>query len=184
MSWLPGFERGRSDGANGDDWYTPPFVLAWLPPIDLDPCYAEGSSVVATHMLDVRRGDDGLTDPWPGDGLVWSNHPFSRTKAWLSRCRREGQRRVVVALTPAVPADNPWQVEVWGKAAWVGFIAGRLDFFDSEGNTETKGRGHALLIYGPRQQANAVRDHIMAAAVQHPQAPWWVPGNWDLRGKR
>ena len=183
MSCLPGFERGRGDGADSDAWFTPPAILAWMPPIDLDPCHAEESAVVAAHTLDLRRGDDGLTDPWPGDGVVWLNHPFSNGSAWLKRARQEGRRRVVVVLTPAVPGDGPWDAHVWGKAAWVGFIAGRITFFDAAGKNETKGRGHALVIYGPRAAANAARDHIMAAALRHPQAPWWVPGNWDLRGK-
>lgn len=167
----------------GDDWYTPAWLLAWLGPIDLDPCYSAASAVQARYVIDVRQGGNGLTDPWPGDGLVFANPPFSNTSAWLGRCRREGKSRVVVVLVPAMAADGPWHEHVWGRAAWVGLLRGRVAFADPQGRSEVKGRGHALVIYGPRFKANEVKDRIAAAALRHPQRPYWVPGNWILTGE-
>lgn len=165
-----------------DDWYTPAWLLAWLPPIELDPCYSAASAVQARTVIDVRAGGDGLTDPWPGNGLVFCNPPFSDTSAWLGRCRREGKSRVVVVLVPAMAGETAWADKVWGRAAWVGFFRGRLSFTDPNGRSEAKGRGHALIIYGPRAAANEVKDRIAAAAAKHPQCPYWLHGNWDLRG--
>ncbi len=171
--------------ASGDDWYTPPWLLAWLPPIALDPCACHLAAVQAAERIDVREGRNGLAEPWDvaAPGIVYSCPPFSDTAAWLAKCRQEGRRRVVVALVPATPGDGPWHNHVWGRAAWVGFMRGRVAFSAPDGRSEVKGRGHALLIYGPRAQANATKDYICAAAVRHPQRPWWVPGNWKLTGE-
>lgn len=183
MSWLPGMETGATSDAGGDDWYTPPWLLAWLPPIALDPCYAEGSAVQAAATLDLRRGDDGLTQAWQpvGNGIVWANVPFSNCSEWLAKCRQEARRlpNVVVALVPAFAGDGPWHANVWGEAQVVGFIAGRVGFFDPAGRTETKGRGHALILYGLGAPCRQVAQHIADAAVTHPRAPFWVPSRYS-----
>lgn len=169
----------------GDDWYTPPWLLAWLPPIALDPCASHLAAVQAAQRIDVRTGRNGLAESWdvPAPGIVFVNPPFSDTARWLAKCRIEGRRRVVVALVPAIPGDGPWHDHVWGRAAWVGFLRGRVAFTAPDGHSETKGRGHALVIWGPRAEANAVRDHIAGASRRHTQRPWWVPGNWNLTGE-
>lgn len=179
MSYLPGMEpNGAPSDADSDSWYTPPWLLAWLPPIALDPCYAEGSAVKAAATLDLRRGDDGLTQAWEpvGNGIVWVNPPFSNCGEWLAKCRQESKRlgNVVVALVPALAGDGPWHANVWGEAQLVGFLAGRVGFFDGSGRTETKGRGHALILYGRGEPCREVARHIALAAATHPRAPFWT----------
>jgi len=178
---LPGLapiETGEDCDAAGDSWFTPPWLLAWLPPIALDPCWSAASHVKAAATIDIRRGEDGLTMPWGpvGDGIVFANPPFSNCAAWLQRCRQEAKRldRVVVALVPAIPGDGPWHAEVWPFARAVGFIRGRVAFVDPQGNSETKGRGHALVLYGPSFDCIEAREHIEVASERHPQAPVWV----------
>lgn len=168
-----------ADGAAGVEWYTPKWLLDWLPPIALDPCWSAASLVRAAAVIDLRRGEDGLTTPWEpiGAGVVFCNPPFDNTCSWLRRCRQESARtgRVVVALVPAYPGDGPWHSEVWPHAALVGWIAGRMQFRDPQGRTEQKGRGHALILYGPT--GGAVEDVayvIKARSLHHPQAPVWV----------
>ena len=178
--YLPGMEPGAATAPGGDSWFTPRWLLSWLPRIALDPCHAEGCAVVAMATLDIRRGQNGLTRPWepaPGHGIVFANPPFSNCGEWLAKCRAESRRlaHVVVALVPATPGDGPWHAHVWGEAQMVGFIRGRVEFFDAAGNCETKGRGHALILYGRRQQCREVVEVIAAAAQMHPQAPFWVP---------
>jgi hypothetical protein len=171
--------------SNGDDWYTPPWLLAWLPPIALDPCACHLSPVDAVEKIDVRSGRNGLAESWnvSSEGIVFVNPPFSDTARWLAKCRQEGKVRVVVALVPAIPGDGPWHDQVWGRVGWVGFIRHRVAFTAPDGHSETKGRGHALLVYGPKTQANETKNVIAANARRHPQRPWWVPGNWNLTGE-
>lgn len=177
-AYLPGMEpAGAASEASSDDWYTPPWLLAWLPSIALDPCYAAGSAVQAAATLDLRRGDDGLAQPWQcGAGIVYVNPPFSNCGEWLAKCRQESKRlsNVIVALVPAFGGDGPWHAHVWGEAQLVGFVAGRVGFFDGTGRTETKGRGHALILWGRGEACREVARHVAAAAATHPRAPFWT----------
>jgi hypothetical protein len=184
--FLPGMEPDlppvAEDGADGDEWYTPQFILDWLYPIALDPCHSHASLVRAAATIDLRKGEDGLLLPWGhklaevGHGVVFANPPFSNTSAWLRRCylQSEATGRVVVALVPAYPSDGPWCANVWPVAAFVGFIQGRLDFVNPDGRWAQKGRGHALVVYGDAQEAAAVVVSIARRASNHPQAPVWV----------
>ncbi len=171
--------------ANGDSWFTPPHILAWLPPIALDPCACHLSAVQAAERIDIREGRNGLAESWDvaSPGIVYACTPFSDGSRWLAKCRQEGRARVVVALVPATGGDGPWHDHVWGKAAWVLFLRGRVTFVGPDGRGVVKGRGHALVIWGPRVQANEVKSHIMSAAYRHPQRPWPLPGNWNLTGE-
>jgi hypothetical protein len=179
---LPGFELLAGpiapDGAAGDEWYTPAEILAWLGRIALDPCWSPSCAVKAAAVLDARRGDDGLAHPWApvGAGVVFVNPPFSNTRAWLRRCRLQARvlGRVVVALVPAVPGDGPWRDEVWPEAVAVGFLSGRVEFTNPDGEIEQKGRGHALVLYGPEAACLAVARAISTRARKSALAPRWV----------
>ena len=139
---------------NGDDFYTPPEVLDRLSPIALDPCWAPASLVKAKKTYDFRQGQDGLQLSWridPADGIVFANVPFSETAAWLIKAANEAFRwQIVVAvLCPAVAGDGPWGAIVWPVKPLVGFTKHRLSFIRPDGQREVKGRGHALILFGP-----------------------------------
>lgn len=177
--FLPGMAPGAPSSPGGDSWFTSRDLLAKLPRIVLDPCWEEGCAVDAVVTLDIRRGQNGLTRPWepgPGHGIVFVNCPFSDTASWLAKCRQESRRlaHVVVALVPAVPGDGPWHQHVWGEAQLVGFLPGRVEFFDAAGTCETKGRGHALVLYGRRESCREVAEVIAGAFATSPRAPMWV----------
>lgn len=185
MALLPGLEPDipavAADGAAGDEWYTPRFIVDWMGPIALDPCWSARSFVRAGAVLDLRRGDDGLADAWRpvGPGIVFVNPPFSNTSGWLRACRFWARvlDRVIVVLVPAFPGDNPWQVDVWPEAdgaRLVAHIAGRVDFVNPDGRVEQKGRGHSLLLYGPERACIEVAAGIARRALNHPQAPVWT----------
>ena len=144
-------EMGKEMKSN-DEWMTPDWILDTLPPIDLDPCYHSASGVRASSTYDIRKGQDGLSLPW--HGTVFCNPPYSRTAAWLARCRMHGTWRgcVAIALVPAVPGDGPWAREVWGHASAIGFIRGRVAFrHPGTGEEVVRGRGHALVVWGDLQ---------------------------------
>lgn len=186
--FLPGMEPGlppvKEDGAAGDEWYSRQFILDWMGPIALDPCWSHCSLVKAAATIDLRKGEDGLTYEWDDKlraagnppGIVFVNPPFSNAGAWLRRCWLQAQAtgRIVVALVPAYPSDGPWCVNVWPGDPFVGFIQGRLDFMNPDGRWAEKGRGHALVVFGETQAALAMVAEIARRAAQHPQAPVWV----------
>ena len=139
----------RTAQQRNDEWLTPRWLTEILPQIDLDPCAHPSSSVRAAAGYDIRRGEDGLALPWRG--VVFCNPPYTRTAKWLARCRAHGESgRTAIALVPAVPGDGPWSRDVWGRAARVGFILGRLAFRDPRTDAAViRGRGHALVVWGP-----------------------------------
>lgn len=170
-----------ADGASGDEWYTPRFILEWIGEIALDPCYSPRSLVQARAVLDLRRGNDGLLDAWApvGSGVIFANPPFSNTSGWLRACRYWARElgRVVVCLVPAFPGDNPWHVEVWPEVDGVrltAWIAGRVDFVNPDGRVAEKGRGHGLLLFGPQRACIDVAAGIARRALGHAQAPVWT----------
>lgn len=133
-----------------DEWMTPQWILDLLPDIDLDPCYSEHSAVDARQTLNVRKGDDGLKAEWHA-GHVFCNPPYTKTARWLAKAASEvdkGNATTVTCLVPAVPGDGPWKREVWPKATAIGFIQGRVAFWNPEQGEQIRGRGHALVVYG------------------------------------
>jgi hypothetical protein len=186
VSYLPGLAPVLPvvDDADGDCWFTPRWLLAWLGPVALDPCWCEASAVQAAVTLDLRRGDDGLASNWGSillgsadpPGIVYVNPPFSACGVWLAKCAAEARSigRVVVALVPALPGDGPWHMSVWPSARWVGFLAGRVEFFGPSGRSEQRGRGHALVVWGPRVAAGAYVGEVAKRAMSHVRSPVWV----------
>lgn len=70
-----------------NDWCTPRWLTALLPPVDLDPCSNHRSTVRATRTLSLEAGDDGLANPWVATS-VFCNPPYARGQVirWTRRC--------------------------------------------------------------------------------------------------
>lgn len=160
MSVLPGFERPApsvaADGAMGDEFYTPRWLLELVGDVTVDPCWSPDSCVRPDRAIDVRSGRDGLVERWietPFD-VAFANFPFSNGAAWLAKGAAEGARceqmrgGVVVLLGPAYPGDGPWARHVWPSVRAVGYLDGRIEFHRPDGTLEQKGRGHALMVFG------------------------------------
>ena len=188
MQFLPGLEpepaADRPDAAS-DEWYTPKWLLAWLPAIWFDPCWCASSNVDTLSGLDVRNGSDGLAEDWASlfdrPGIVWVNPPYSDCAAWVARCAEQARLldRVVVALIPAKPGEVYWHTHIWGQAA-VGFLRGRVAFDTIAGpGTESGLVGSALIVWGADEKADQVVLHIARAARGHRQAPVWVRKRCD-----
>lgn len=84
------------DGAS-NEWYTPRWVLDWLGPIAMDPCWAPGSNVACDAPIDVRTHGDSLLRHWadliPGNarGIVYCNPPYSDCSRWVEKCNAEAR---------------------------------------------------------------------------------------------
>lgn len=77
----------EDDGGDRDSWCTPPEITGALPPVDLDPCSNERSTVRAARQCWLSRGEDGLKVPWRGS--LWINGPFSDLEPWAVKLVEE-----------------------------------------------------------------------------------------------
>lgn len=171
---LPVVAKGGGD-ATSNEWYTPRWLLAWLPPVVLDPCWAPGSSVQALHKVDVREGRDGLALSWvdlvePGtEGVVFCNPPYSDCATWVDKCAAEAcyLQHTLVALVPAYAGDRYWHRSVWRQAAFVGFVAGRIKFETGGGQSAKDAASFcsALIVWNrDRERAERVAQLIAERA--------------------
>ena len=127
------------------DWLTPPEIIQALGKFDLDPC----TPVVMPWRTAKRRytpDDDGLLKPWRG--RVWLNPPYGPyTAAWMEKMRDHNNG---VALIPARTETRMFFSTVWGYAAGVCFIRGRLRFHYPDGTRarQTINAPTCLIAYG------------------------------------
>lgn len=187
MTYFPGMEPPPvlpQPTAESDDFYTPAWLLKWLPPIGLDPCAAAKASVRATSRFDLRDGVDGLAMPWRVDSwasddraIVYCNPPYSNCAEWVAKCRQEGDRwgRAVVALIPAKPGEAYWHEHIWNVAGAVGFLRGRIRFDTVNGPApDCATFGSALVVWGSAEAGIAAVRTICERSAADKRAPKWV----------
>jgi hypothetical protein len=132
-------EAGPPKDAASDEWFTPLYIVNWLPPIALDPCANKRSRIIGTAMICQEDGQDGLALEWQLLcailGIIFCNPPYSNCSAWVEKCAVEGSKGpfVVVALIPAYSGDAYWHRHIWGKASWVAYHRGRVRFDTGHG---------------------------------------------------
>lgn len=147
---LSSHQRGYRGATNV--WLTPPEILQAVGPFDLDPCAAIDQPW-RTAMLQYTEEDDGLTQEWPANALVWCNPPFGPDAAvWLERVADHGNG---IALTPARTETRWFVSQVWHRATAVHFLHGRPHFHYPDG---TRGRANSgapicLIAYGEQAYA-------------------------------
>lgn len=151
----PTWERDEAPTSDSDEFYTPAWVLAMLPPIDLDPCSPPHRPVPARRHYVLSEGQDGLALPWDAR-VVYCNPPYSRGSlpAWCAKARSEvdsGRAGMVIGLIPARPGSSYWHADIWGRAE-VGFFKGRIAFDTCAGaGMETGTFDSALVVWTKRQ---------------------------------
>ncbi|WP_434417775.1 DNA N-6-adenine-methyltransferase [Nannocystis pusilla] len=99
--------------------------------IDLDPCSDPDALVPATTRYDIRRGEDGLTLPWPAGARVWLNPPYSRGNLhrWIARAVAHAQAGGQVLALVNVQTDALyWRHKIWPTVAAVCFLSPRVYF--------------------------------------------------------
>lgn len=156
-----------------DEWFTPVSLLLCLPRIALDPCYNEGSDVVADQTICLARGEDGL-DPWPvvpdDGGIIFVNPPYSDCARWLDKVAREAERQAVpiLVLVPAKAGEAYWARSVYRQVRWAAFFAKRLSFVSGDKTVVKKQNGtfgSALLCYSSSaEKADALWDCLHHSA--------------------
>lgn len=163
-----------------DELYTPADILAWFPPVDLDPFWSPHCATRPRWFLTPEL--DGFARPWvlpslPHTPFVWANPPYSRQADGLRKCAVEAAAgdKIIVALVQGKPGEAYWHEAVWPVAAEVGFTRGRIVHGREPGLPSTGGKfGSALVVYGPSALAALIVEQAAAAARGHKHEPVWV----------
>ncbi len=160
-----------------DEWLTPPAILEALGPFDLDPCAPENPpwAMAKRHLTET---EDGLASPWADDEFVWLNPPYGpQTWKWLSRLASHpaGGIALIFARTETAGFFD----EVWGKAAAILFLEGRLFFHHVDGTRapHNSGAPSALVAYG-REATQRLYDALETGALKGALVDRW---RWRTR---
>ncbi|MBN9214664.1 MAG: adenine methyltransferase [Microbacterium sp.] len=136
----------QSAAAETTTWLTPPGIIDALGTFDLDPCAAPSPRPWPTADRHLELPTDGLAADW--EGRVWCNPPYgAQTWAWLSKLATHPGGGI--ALIFARTETSGFVREVWGKAAGVLFLHGRLHFHaDGRRAAANSGAPSCLVAYG------------------------------------
>jgi hypothetical protein len=138
----------QSARAETTTWLTPPHIIEALGPFDMDPCAAPSPRPWSTAARHIELPEDGLAAEWTG--RVWLNPPYSFAAwKWLERLAVHGTG---TALVFARTETAGFVEQVWGKAAGVLFLHGRLHFHYPDGTKAVANSGapSCLVAYGER----------------------------------
>ncbi len=134
-------------------WLTPQWIIEGLggaDSFDFDPCAApEPRPWPTARHMNGRADGNGLRMPW--HGRVWLNPPYSRgvIDGWLARMADHDRG---TALILARTETEAWRKHVWGRAAGILFLYGRLRFYRPNGAVSTRSvpAPAVLVAYGDR----------------------------------
>jgi hypothetical protein len=104
-----------------DEYCSPAWLTAMLPPVDLDPASNPRSTVRAKRTFSLEKKLDGLRLPWSGS--VWLNFPYSDPMPWCEKLIKEltaGRCTEAIVLCKLDPSVSWWhtltsfeQPEMW-----------------------------------------------------------------------
>lgn len=144
-----------------EEWLTPPEIIRALGKFDLDPCApVKRPWEMATEHFTWK--DNGLRKRWWG--RVWMNPPYGmETSKWMGRLCEHGDG---IALIFARTETETWFRHIWGRAAGILFLRGRLSFYNVDGTRGNNSAGgpSALVAYGAAN-FDALRRSGLAGAV-------------------
>lgn len=154
---IGGFTHDRDLENGKEEWLTPPPIIQALGDFDLDPC-APIARPWPTAKQHFTIQDNGLIRPW--QGRVWCNPPYGpKTGEWMGRC---SAHKNVTALIFARTETRQFFDYIWGKAAAVCFLKGRLSFYHVNGTKGGTAGAPSMLVTWDAANANQLWD-----AVQH-----------------
>lgn len=136
--------RHESGPSEKYEWLTPPNIINALGPFDLDPrSPVKRPWPTAEHHL--TKEDDGLLLPW--FGMVWLNPPYGNASLpWMRKMLQHGNG---IALTFARTDTTVFHECVFGRAAGLLWLKGRLNFYSTNGKRAgNAGSPSVLIAYG------------------------------------
>ena len=115
-----------------DDWPTPQTFYNALNAefgFTLDPCATRANAKCGIYFT---KAQDGLRQDW-GQHRVFCNPPYGRAmREWTRKCYQASQAGALVVLLAHSRTDTRWFHDwVYGKAAEIRFVRGRLRFGSS-----------------------------------------------------
>ncbi len=117
--------------SRSEEWPTPQIFFSSLDAefkFTLDPCATPRNAKCKKFYT---RTDDGLAQSW-GRHRVFCNPPYGRTmRDWARKCYEASRQGALVVLLAHARTDTRWFHDwVYGKAAELRFVRGRLKFGD------------------------------------------------------
>lgn len=119
--------------SRSEEWPTPPSFFQNLNEefnFTLDPCATPENAKCDTFFT---LEDDGLKQDW-GKHVVFCNPPYGKwMRDWARKCFEASQDGATVVLLAHSRTDTRWFHDwVYGKAAEIRFVKGRLKFGDGK----------------------------------------------------
>lgn len=136
----------QQESVETDEWYTPKYVLDFLRKeyklnFTLDPA----TNKEQMKLLEIDKGytikDNGLEQDWNTTGTIWLNPPFSKTKQFLAKARKEMKKYPdldIMCLLKFQPDSNSWKDYVNGKSHIL-IPEEKIKFFNDNKETITYG---------------------------------------------
>lgn len=112
-------------------------------PIDFDLAADENNHQAETYF---DEADDSLTAPWPLEGNLWLNPPYSKIAPWAKRCADWYGTGKIFLLVPASVGSEWYANHVENKAWSIRFLRPRLTFV---GHKHPYPKDLMLAIYNP-----------------------------------
>jgi phage N-6-adenine-methyltransferase len=143
-----------SEDYDGDEWYTPPEVIARvkgaLGGIDLDPASNAHAQDTVRAKRFFTKEDDGLTQDW--SGRVFCNPPYSMPliEQFTAKVMSAWEESEITAAVYLVNncTDAKWQQALL-KRHPVCFTSGRIGFLSRSGQKFATRQGQAIFYLGP-----------------------------------
>ena len=113
---------------------------------NLDVCaLPENAKCAAYYTPDM----DGLSNPWYGN--CWCNPPYGRNiGSWVEKAAKSAEEGALVVMLLPARTDTRWfHKYIYGKAAEVRFIRGRLKF---SGNANSAPFPSMIVVFGMRKE--------------------------------
>jgi hypothetical protein len=162
--------------AERDNRFTPPQMIHAIEEsfgkINFDPCWHAASAVKPGAHLDIRKGQDGLTDMWKGP-LAFVNPPWSLAKKFLERAYdqwKAGRADTILCLVPS-KTDTTFFHTVLKAEADVYFVEHRMRFFKEDGTSNTTAESVMIVMFG-------------ATEIEKLRFVARVPGSWWLTDRQ
>jgi phage N-6-adenine-methyltransferase len=120
-----------------DDWTTPRYIFDYYNSrynFTLDAA-ADSSNALCSKFYTIE--DNALSKSWMTTNSVWCNPPYSIAKKFIAKAYQESvpfgcfSGVMVVMLIAARVSNREWHDYIFGKAARVTFIKGRVKFGDA-----------------------------------------------------
>jgi site-specific DNA-methyltransferase (adenine-specific) len=117
--------------SRSEEWPTPQTFFAALDEefnFSLDPCATADNAKCKVYFT---KKENGLSRDW-GNHVVFCNPPYGKEmRAWARKCHEAALHGALVVLLAHARTDTHWFHDwVYGKAAEIRFVRGRLRFGD------------------------------------------------------